>query len=253
VTPSATIAKLEAILARVRSRAAAPRQAAPPAPLPPPPDELLEEESDQPTLPPPPVALAPPREPSRPPVLELSVDIDAGMDDGPATEEAAQPEAPAVADALSSQERLVAVDPVRTEASVEAVEPEPMLAAPEHAPPPPEPGPEEEIEQPPASSRRPLAPQPEERLAEMAFGAAEPRPALHTPPPESGRLPAAPEVEFGDEDTGVHAAAPASAVLAAEATRADLSGADRVAAVQGGVRAFHPTTFAELLDASLSL
>lgn len=114
-------------------------------------------------------------------------------------------------------------------------------------------GPEEEIEEPPVSSRRPLAPQPEERLAEMAFGAEEPRPALHTPPPESGRLPAAPEVEFTDEDTGVHAAPPASAVLAAEPTRAELSASGGVAAVQGAVRAFQPSTFVELLEASLGL
>jgi hypothetical protein len=226
--------------------------------------DLLEEESDQPTLPPPPVAAAP----ERPPALELSVEIDVEEPPGPATEETVREPEPvsAVTDALSSQERLVAVEPAGDAITAEVPEPahlpadpaapgelEHPAAAPTHAE-AAEPQGDDEIDEPPVSSRRPLAPQPEERLAEMAFGAEEPRPALHTPPPESGRLPAAPEVEFGDEDTGVHAAAPpASAVLASEPTRANLAGGERVAATQGSVRAFHPASFAELLEASLAL
>jgi hypothetical protein len=108
-----------------------------------------------------------------------------------------------------------------------------------------------EEEEPPVSSRRPLAPEPEERLAEMAFGSAEPRPALHTPPPESGRLPAAPAEEFADEDTGVRAAV--ASPIVPETTKAHLVGGERVAKVQGSVAAFQPSTFAELLDASLGL
>src|SRR6185437_16720296 len=48
---------------------------------------------------------------------------------------------------------------------------------------------DEELEEAPASSRRPVAPA-EERLADLAFGAEEPQPPRHTPPPNSGRLPA---------------------------------------------------------------
>ena len=50
----------------------------------------------------------------------------------------------------------------------------------------------DEIDETPASSRRPVAAPPEERLAELAFGSEEPQPARHTPPPKSGRLPAPP-------------------------------------------------------------
>jgi hypothetical protein len=206
--------------------------------------------------PPAPAAPASPASPARAPVLELSVDVDDGVDDRqePPDEVTQAEPAAAVADALSSQERLVAVEPTTEARSFE--QPEPVSASPEPVQ-GMEPTADEEIEQPPASSRRPLAPQPEERLAEMAFGADDPRPALHTPPPESGRLPAAPAVEFPDEDTGVHPAAPpASAVIQSEATRADLAGAagaEKVAALKGAVRVFHPTSFAELLDASLGL
>ncbi|MGH7435673.1 MAG: hypothetical protein ACRENE_08360, partial [Polyangiaceae bacterium] len=159
----------------------------------------------------------------------------------------AGPAEPVVAAAeAASQERLVMAEPEPIGS------PEPAAA---HEPAPvTEVEPELADEEPPASSRRPLAPQPEERLAEMAFGATEPRPAMHTPPPESGRLPAAPpaDIDFPDEDTGVHAAHPPTPITP-EATRAELSGSASVARTHGSVAAFHPKTFAELLDASLKL
>jgi hypothetical protein len=198
--------------------------------------------------------VAAPRLPSEPAAaIDVSVEVDLAPEDagGPATDVAghagpAEPLAAAVE--AASQERLVMAEP-------EPIEPtgSPELVAPKPAP-VTEVEPEPAEEEPPASSRRPLAPQPEERLAEMAFGATEPRPAMHTPPPESGRLPAAPaaDVDFPDEDTGVHAAHPPTPITP-EATRAELSGSAGVARTQGAVAVFQPKTFAELLDASLKL
>jgi hypothetical protein len=121
----------------------------------------------------------------------------------------------------------------------------------------------------PASSRRPVAPPPEERLAAIAFGAVEPQPPRHTPPPKSGRLPAPPS-EFDADETGVREAVAISthdddatqpsaqigrpAALAAQAARPNLGATPaRVADVIGSAQSFAPTTFLALLDASLSL
>jgi hypothetical protein len=170
--------------------------------------------------------------------------------------------------ALESRERLVAAEPAAT-----AVETAESAPAPE-----PEPSPilavqieevaeEVEVEEAPASSRRPVAPPPEERLDEMAFGSVEPEPPRHTPPPESGRLPAAPEVEFDGDITGVRnasrsahppaesaAPAPAPAIaIVPEATIADLSANDAVADVVSPARAPEPTTFVGVLDQSIAL
>jgi hypothetical protein len=259
-----TIAKLEALLARVRSRVAEPRPArgvgaAPGAAHLPLPDELLDEEPDQPTLPPPPVAASPAAAapyapapartpPPAAPALELSVDVDVSVEE-PVAREPAPAEPAAVSDAVGSRERMVAAEPVRREALPSELF-EPAAEAPPAAPPP---SADEEVEEPPVSSRRPLAPQPEERLAEMAFGAEEPRPPLHTPPPESGRLPAAPALEFVEEDTGIRAAVVPPPAVVAETTRAELTGAGRAAAMHGAVPSFKPATFAELLDATLAL
>jgi hypothetical protein len=91
----------------------------------------------------------------------------------------------------------------------------------------------------------------------MAFGAEEPAPPRHTPPPESGRLPAVPAVEFDADVTGVREATPIvlprPRELVPEATRAALVPSDGVADVVGEAQRFAPTTFAELLDASLAL
>ena len=127
---------------------------------------------------------------------------------------------------------------------------------------------EEGQDEPPISSRRPVAPPPEERLAELAFGAGEPQPPRHTPPPKSGRLPAPPSVDFDGDVTRVRdavalaaeddAAQPPShvsraAVLTARPARPNLGSSPRVADIVGQAQAFAPATFLELLDASLSL
>lgn len=121
---------------------------------------------------------------------------------------------------------------------------------------------EEEEEEAPISSRRTVASQPEERLAEMAFGGEEPRQPLHTPPPESGRLPAAPAVDFDPDVTGVRNAAPIAEhpqesesrrELAPEPVRPQLSPNDRTAEMIAKAQSFAPQRFVALLDASLSL
>jgi hypothetical protein len=119
----------------------------------------------------------------------------------------------------------------------------------------------DDVEEAPASSRRPVAPPPEQRLDEMAFGSVEPEPPRHTPPPESGRLPAAPEVEFDGDITGVrdatrsaHPPAPAPIMaIVPEATLADLAPNDQVADVVNPVHAPEPTTFVGVLDQSIAL
>jgi len=124
---------------------------------------------------------------------------------------------------------------------------------------------EEEEEEAPISSRRTVASEPEERLADMAFGGEEPRQPLHTPPPESGRLPAAPASDFDPDITGVRSAAPAAPNQAeaeqeprprefvAEAVRPELAQSDMVVEVVFAAQGFAPATFVALLDASLGL
>jgi hypothetical protein len=121
---------------------------------------------------------------------------------------------------------------------------------------------EEEEEEAPISSRRTVASQPEERLADMAFGGEEPRQPLHTPPPESGRLPAAPAVDFDPDVTGVRNAAPIAEhhqepesrrEFVPEPVRAQLSPNDRIAEMIAKAQSFAPQTFVALLDASVSL
>jgi hypothetical protein len=160
-----------------------------------------------------------------------------------------------ISEALGSRERLVAAAPVPLEPV-----PSPVAGAPAREPveesPPELLAAVEEVEEAPLSSRRPVAPEPEERLADMAFGAEEPSPPRHTPPPESGRLPAAPAVEFDADVTGVREATPIvprPRELVPEATRADLAPSDAVADMIGEAQRFAPATFAELLDASLAL
>jgi hypothetical protein len=156
-----------------------------------------------------------------------------------------------VAEAFESRERLVAAEPVAL-AGAEATR------APREAGAPEELASEEDVEEAPASSRRPVAPEPEERLAEMAFGAEEPRPPRHTPPPESGRLPAAPVEEFDGDVTGVREASQAAEArrpreLVPQATHANLAPSEAVVDVIGEAQHFAPTTFVALLDASLAL
>jgi len=155
---------------------------------------------------------------------------------------------------LDSVERLVAAEPL-TGAVVEIPAPESLGEAPADLL-----AVVEEIEEAPVSSRRPVVPEPEERLADLAFGSEEPSPPLHTPPPESGRLPAASSPMEVDTDTadvtGVREAPPLATRthdLVPEATRADLAPHDAVADIVAEAQRFAPSTFAALLDASLAL
>lgn len=284
-----TIAKLESLLARIRARAAEPRRPAPvvamAAPVAAPAALHIEEvvatsarpsvddetTLTQPTRPPP----AP-----EPDVADVADVIDVDVQEATSETVIGVPaeEAP-VAEAFESRERLVAAEPVAEMTTVEApaavappVEepPQEVLAAVEEAPQELLAA-EEDVEDAPLSSRRPVAPQPEERIAEIAFGAEEPRPPRHTPPPESGRLPAAPVVEFDADVTGVHETPAAvgaphraerepepemprrASELVPETTAPDLPSGESVVDVVGEAQAFAPSTFVALLDASLAL
>jgi hypothetical protein len=113
---------------------------------------------------------------------------------------------------------------------------------------------EEAVEPAPASSRRPVMPEAEERLARMAFGVEEAPPPLHTPPPESGRVPASPADDFDSDPLDAprqvrHPDEP----LIAETTRALLESSVPVAKLMGGPRRPAPMTFSAILDETLSL
>jgi hypothetical protein len=183
--------------------------------------------------------------------------------------------APAHVEPHESRERLVAAEPLPApeEPAPPALELEPEPAALAQAEEMPDSAVEDVVEQPPSSSRRPVAPQPEERIADIAFGASEEAAApRHTPPPESGKLPAAPVVEFDPDVTGVREApaipraepapieetSPAAPVamkakLEPEVTRAELAASNAVAEIVGEAQRFHPSTMADLVDASLGL
>lgn len=272
-----TIGKLEALLARVSSRAAEPRPAraavhAAPAPAAPahapapapaaapvsaarpitvPPPEAIElpdntEAFELPTRPPPPGVAAPPDvEVELPePAIELRHEVPAQSD-----------ERIAVAKPVEPLEEEIEVAPAAVDVEVEVEESAPV------------------------SSKRPLGPPPAEVLEKKAFGADEaPEPVIHAPPPESGKLPAVPEltpiVEAADYDnqdiTGVHHTPPGDrrkaraddalaqsgehhTELVVEATHANVVAKAPVADVVGQANAFKPATFGELLDASLKL
>jgi hypothetical protein len=190
---------------------------------------------------------------------------------------------PAIAESAAtagseSAERLVAAERVAAEPPIEIAPARPVEAPPAeiHAaaapvtepesqaqvPPPSLPEEAGEIPAAPASSRRPVAAEPEERLADMAFGSEEPaQPPRHTPPPESGRLPAAPVEEFDADVTGVRHAPHAEAARAADEMptlapvemRAPLSPSEAVGQVVGAPLPFEPATFIAWLDATLDL
>jgi hypothetical protein len=276
VSKGQTLAKLEALLARVRTRAVEPRIA-------------------------PVVAVASPAEVGEPveaidssrrgPArteadIVVEVEVQATTKESVVAVPVEEVAAPA---ALESRERLVAAEPT----SPTAAEPEPEASASAELELEPSPVvtlqidedvdelvPDlaaqreveqteqteqaeqlEDVEEAPVSSRRPVAPPPEQRLDEMAFGSVEPAPPRHTPPPESGRLPAAPEVEFEGDITGVrdaarsaHPAAGASAIaIVPEATLVELTASDQVADVVSPAPAPEPTTFVGVLDQSLAL
>jgi len=167
----------------------------------------------------------------------------------------------APSDGHDSRERLVAAEPVSNAGPGEAIAPvqdsmPPIDVAEIEVV-------ENEEEPAPASSRRPVAPEPEERLAEIAFGSEEPPQPLHTPPPESGRLPAAPGASFEQDSDfiGVRSATPLlprrmeapSRELEPQAVRPELAQSDAVGEVIAHAQRFAPATFVALLDASLSL
>ena len=247
-----TISRLEALLNRVRTRAGEPRAAqtaaahepVAPAPVAPPPVEEVEDLETTQARPVPRQA-----EGRTNPDIVVEVEVQTSTQD---TVLAVPVEEIQVPEATESRERLVAAEPVAVESVAAEPEPSPEIIASV-----------EEIEEAPASSRRPVAPQPEERLAEMAFGTEEPQPARHTPPPESGRLPAAPSVsgesaaEFDGDVTGVREASKAAASQivpeVAVAYGADIGPSDTVADVVGQARQPASMTFVAMLDASIAL
>jgi hypothetical protein len=290
LTPAPTFTRApEPEPAPTRAPAPPPAQAhapAPPAPAP---------TRDPITVPPPAFVLDEPVDdlettqsraiPSRPQPARTDADIVVDVDVQASTHEtvlAVPVEDAAIPEPLDSRERLVAAEPavepvaepaieLPTDAVIEMTSPQPAVEVVE---PEPEPAPEvvsseetlspeqveevEEIEEAPASSRRPLAPPAGERLEEMAFGAVEPEPPRHTPPPESGRLLAAPEVEFDGDITGVRDSKSAHPpvtpeALVPEATLASLGPSDDVAAVTGAPKPPAPATFLAVLEASLAL
>ncbi len=255
-----TISRLEALLARVRTRAAEPR-----------PSLVAAREADAPPVGTPVFELDEPVEelettqsrpvPQRAAPMVTETDIVMDVEVQTTTQETvlAVPVEEAVApEPTESRERLVAAEPVAAAPAAELEAPPVVAVQVEEVEEISlEPAVEEEHEA-PVSSRRPVAPPPEARLEEMAFGNAEPAPPRHTPPPESGRLPAASEVEFEGDITGVrsasksvHPAAPVSIVP--EATIAELAPSDEVADVVGIPQAPEPTTFVGMLDLSLAL
>ena len=286
-----TLAKLQALLARVRARAAESRVGQANGP----PATTTAPQS------PPLVAVEPvvgePVELSTwsPPALEKATrdpDIEVEVDYVETTQISASDVAPgmeASARAASeSVERLVAAQPTAPEVLIDAAPSTPESAdaadaaalttssavEAELARPPPEEAAspleaeagaeEEEPEAGPASSRRPvMTTEPEERLEQMAFGTGETPPPRHTPPPESGRMPAAPAAEAEGGATGLREVVPASTAteppsspvvhLVPQPTRAALDSRDDIAEVFGEAQAFQPATFSALLDATMAL
>jgi hypothetical protein len=272
VSKAQTLAKLHALLARVRARAGesripqanGPAASAMPAPQSPPAVEPVELS----TWSPPALESA-----AREPDIEVEVDyvettpISAS---GPAhgTSEsverlvAAQPTAPeGLVDPAPSTPESASAEPPASSGAVEAeaVRPPEDVASPLES----EAGADEEEPEPgPASSRRPvMMTEPEERLEQMAFGTAETPPPRHTPPPESGRMPAAPAMEPESDATGLREVVspavepPPSPVvqLVPQPTRAALDSRDDIAEVIGEAQAFQPASFSALLDATMAL
>jgi hypothetical protein len=253
------IAKLEAILARVTQRAAAPREAPRDGAA----HALAPTLVDEPVI-------------SSEPITPLDVEVSERTE-----------EAPMVVAEVESRERIVAAPEVSAEPRADDAEPipisvdtgeRPVAVRGEEASDSPEitVSSESEVievgeEEPPASSRRPIALEP--KLEELAFGEAPPAETVaHTPPPESGRqVAAAPvDLDFDGEFTGVRPREPEEVAvtvlgdvpkpkaeapvmnLAPEATAAKLPGTAAVT-FEGAAPVFKPATFGDLLDATLML
>ena len=265
MTSGGMIGRLEALLARVRSRAAAPRSSQPAKyPEQQPAGDDAEDLEDVPRLQLESTEVDIVVEvdgdedgkrhadgvPSSMPVTGPKLDIAASDRMSPVPPERGRNDEAAGGRAFDSRERLVAAESIAPEglgeprdaAAVQSPPSEEGLASVASAARFDESAAEEMSEKSPASSRRPVAPQPEEQLAEMAFGTEEPPEPLHTPPPESGRLPTAAD--------GTSRSAPK---LFPESIRADLVSRHDVAEVIGEAQRFAPSRFVTLLDASLGL
>jgi hypothetical protein len=277
VSAKEQITKLEALLARVSSRANEPRIAAAHTAAP-----------------------APAAPPPAPPTLVVSPPIVVGVSEPDIDVVHETTETPAAA---KSDARLIAAKPAESLDLDSAVDSSETLldahleSIPVEEAPPDVEVPEEEPA--PSSSRRPISPPAAEEIAETAFGADDlSPPPRHTPPPESGRLPAAPElapvIDVDDEVqdiTGVHhtpaaerPAAPAvedtdslarsgeheglssspdevtpppaavsRVALTPHIARPERSASAPVGDPIGQAMAFSPATFGELLDATLAL
>jgi hypothetical protein len=257
---STRIQKLEALLARVTSRASEPRavravaaavaEQRAPEPEFSPTSTLVDEAEPEHTQP---IELPTRIPPRGPQPTDVEIDLPE-----PAIELGLEP-------AAQSDERIVAAKAITSDL-LDALPVEVELA--------PE-VPEAELDEEPApsSSPRPVGPPPGELLEKQAFGEKAPEPALHTPPPESGKLPAASELpslaeaaDYDNQDiTGVHHAPAVRARderlqsgehrthLEPEIVASSPKASREVANVIGAANAFQPATFAELLDASLKL
>jgi hypothetical protein len=266
VSRAETIQRLESLLERVRTRAAQPRIRAGEAKGEPETAERVGPQSSSLAAPLAPAGVAWPETGAQtelPPFLPR-VRVQPWADEMAA---AANPSVEAAAgEDHGSVERLVAAEPEAAEAPstgetsrVQVQESVPPIDVAEL-----EVTGEDEEERAPASSRRVVAPEPEERLAQIAFGAEDLPQPIHTPPPESGRLPAAPSAEF-DQDpdvTGVRSATPLlprrmmesfPRAIEPEVVRPQLASSDAVGEVIAEAQRFAPATFVALLDASLAL
>jgi hypothetical protein len=233
------LSKLEALLARVVARSTERRATA------------SDQDTDKPTIPPA-APVAPLRASLDEPDVDIAPAVEVVVDNGPdiVIGEAVAADEALLDEVSDSRERLVAAEPVRAPATSVIAEVEEDDDLPED---------EAKEDEAPASSRRPVAPAPEERLAELAFGSEEPPAAGRTPPPKSGPLPA-PPLDFDSDVTGVRKSvpppddAPPLARLTPHVARLQVADArDPIVDVIGEAQRFAPPTFNSLLDASLSL
>jgi hypothetical protein len=249
VNKTETLSRLERLLERVRTRAGARGGAAAPAVAAAGSAELVEEPVQLSTWTPPPPEL---------PVPDVAIAIDVDYVEAAKGTLAESRVDDATADRFDSTERLVVADAgAADEVGDELIaEPEPGddVESPAHATHLAADALGEETAEPaPASSRRPVMGEPDDRLERMAFGAEDAPPPLHTPPPESGRVPAAPADDFDPDLPDAREAARSDEPLVAEATRVLLESGVPVAKLSGTPRRSLPATFSALLDETLSL
>jgi hypothetical protein len=253
MTQTVTLSRLRTLLDRVRSRSRVPMPPAAALPAAAAVAEAAPAPAELATLAPPAAPLA-----AQEPEVDASIDVD--VDDAEATQVDvgvhAGADVGAAADASpmqrDSDERLVSATehvPAADDAEAFAqAEERPIdLAADSQEIMEPE-----AIEPAPASSRRPVAPDADDQLDRMAFGAEEAPPPLHTPPPESGRLPAAAADQF-DPDVAESGTNRSQTGLVPQATKAAFDASGPVASIAARPPRATPSTFAQLLDDALSL